>query len=130
MRLVRLALALLLAGCSSVTAPPSPIDLAGVEGFKATAEYAQWWADISACSGIVADADGPTYYVVDELIVVNGEGFSGYWIRSGNKIVVVEPWAHDEKLVKHEMMHAHLQDAGHGHPVEFFKGACGDLTLP
>ena len=91
-------------------------------------QYIGWWDELEACSGLSGDIHSVAFYVIpnDSIIKVGSESYWGYWITSGNKIVLAEKWDTSEKLVKHEEMHALLQSPLH--PQEYFNGPCGDLT--
>ena len=121
-------LALLLAGCHDPLAPWQEIDLSKAVKIEPSTQYIGWWNEIEACSGLSGDVHAVAFYVVpnDSIIKVGSETYWGYWIKSGNKIVLAEKWAASEKLVKHEEMHALLQSPLH--PPTYFNGPCGDLT--
>jgi len=121
-------LALLLAGCHNPLAPWQEIDLSKAVKIDPSAQYISWWDELEACSGLSGDVHAVAFYVVpnDTIIQVGNESYWGYWIKSGNKIVLAEKWAASEKLVKHEEMHALLQSPLH--PQAYFNGPCGDLT--
>ena len=123
--------ALVLAACSSSTAPSNvapAIDLSSAIPSPANPQQVKWWTDLETCSGITRDWKEPTYYVLigKSEIVVNGKSYWGYWTKDGNKIILAEAHASSTKLIEHEMMHALLQDGSH--PAQYFNGVCGDLS--
>lgn len=113
------ALAVLTIACSDALAP-----------FTLTAQYRVWWEELEACSGLSGDFDAVRFYVLPDRssFTVDGKTYWGYWSPQGNTITLAERWAMTEKLVKHEEMHALLQDTSH--PAAYFNGACGDLSYP
>lgn len=82
---------------------------------------------MESCSGKRARFDQVKWYeVAGEPIVIKGEPASAAWFASGNRIALYE----DETsgaLVRHEMLHAILQDGGH--PDEYFTERCGDIVV-
>ena len=99
-----------------------------LEPFTLTAQYRVWWAELEECSGLRGDFDAVSFYIRPrtEEFTVDGANYWGYWTPGSNSITLAERWAMTEKLVKHEEMHALLQDVAH--PVAYFDGACGNLT--
>jgi hypothetical protein len=129
---VRTALlsALLLLACRETLAPWDEVDLSYAVKVEATADYVRWWNELEACSGLSRDIRSVQFYVIpnSDSVSVGSESYWGYWIRDGNKIVLAGNWATNEKLVKHEEMHALLQDGSQ--PTTYFNGLCGDLSYP
>ncbi|MEO8909835.1 MAG: hypothetical protein ABI408_06355 [Gemmatimonadaceae bacterium] len=110
-----------------ITAPS--VDLALAVRVEPSAQYAQWWSDLEACSGMWGTLSAVSFYEVGGYdFPVKGHDFWGYWFEDGNKIVLATAHAQDKTLVEHEMMHALLQTGLH--PALYFNGACGDLTYP
>jgi hypothetical protein len=126
-----LLLCVLSVACSPATSPePISIDLSSAVPSLASPIQVEWWTALEICSGITRSWREPTYYVLmgKSDVVVNGHSYWAYWVREGNKIILSEAWASNTKLVKHEMMHALLQDGTH--PTKYFNGVCGDLSYP
>ena len=118
----------LLAGCRQPLEPWEEIDLSKAVKIEPSAQYIAWWNELEVCSGLSGDVHKVAFYVdpSDSTIQVGSESYWGYWIENGNRIVLAGPWAENEKLVKHEEMHALLQSPLH--PPAYFNGLCGDLT--
>jgi hypothetical protein len=123
-------LALLFVGCHDSLAPWQEIDLSKAVKIEPSTQYIGWWNELEACSGLSGDVHSVAFYVEPNAstIQVGSENYWGYWIKSGNRIVLAGTWATNEKLVKHEEMHALLQSPLH--PPAYFNGPCGDLTYP
>ena len=120
----------LLLGCDHPLAPWEEIDLSKAVKVGASAQYITWWNELETCSGLSGDIRAVSFYVLpnDSTVQVGNESYWGYWIESGDRIVLAGPWVSNEKLVKHEEMHALLQSPLH--PPAYFNGPCGDLTYP
>ena len=120
----------ILLGCDHPAAPREGIDLSHAVRVAPSAQYITWWNELEACSGLSGDIHAVSFYVLpnDTTVKVGNESYWGYWIEAGDRIVLAGPWANDEKLVKHEEMHALLQSPLH--PPAYFEGACGDLAYP
>jgi len=125
-----LLLAVLVVGCSHPLEPWDEIDLSGAVKVEPSLQYVGWWNELEACSGLSGDINRVAFYVIrdDSTIQVGAETYWGYWLKKGNRIVLAGPWAGNEKLVKHEEMHALLQSAVHSQA--YFNGPCGDLIYP
>jgi hypothetical protein len=121
------ALCALLAGsvaCAEITALP-----AGSESFEPPPEYELWWSMTESCSekqGALADVQ---WYIVPNTTVLPGtEGeFSGEWFPQRNRVVLTSADQHDGELVRHEMLHALLQEAGH--PRSQFLERCAGIVV-
>ena len=123
-------LAAILVACDHPVEPWEEIDLSHAVRVVPSAQYITWWNELEACSGRSGDIHAASFYVLpdDSVVRVGNESYWGYWIEAGDRIVLAGPWASNEKLVKHEEMHALLQSALH--PPAYFNGPCGDLTYP
>ena len=123
-------LAALLAGCGHPLEPSEEIDLSKAVKIAPSAQYIAWWNELEACSGLSGNIHAVSFYVLpnDTTVRVGNESYWGYWIEAGDRIVFAGPWAANEKLVKHEEMHALLQSPLH--PAAYFQGPCGDLAYP
>ena len=129
MRRFLLLIVLLVVACDPDGIVGPRVNLSLAVRIEPTTQYAQWWSDIEACSGMWGSLSGVRFYVLPGYdFPVNGKDFWGYWIETGNKIVVAAAHAGDKKLVEHEMMHALLQTGLH--PALYFNGVCGDLVYP
>ena len=123
-------LAALLVGCGHPLQPSEAIDLSKAVQIAPSAQYITWWNELEACSGLSGDIHAVSFYVLpnDTTVKVGNESYWGYWIEAGDRIVLAGPWTNNEKLVKHEEMHALLQSPLH--PPAYFQGPCGDLAYP
>lgn len=123
-------IAAILVACDHPVEPWEEIDLSHAVRVVPSAQYITWWNELEACSGRSGDIHAASFYVLpsDSVVQVGNESYWGYWIEAGDRIVLAGPWASNEKLVKHEEMHALLQSPLH--PPAYFDGPCGDLTYP
>jgi hypothetical protein len=126
---IRLALVILaLTGaCVVLTEPAFPVDAVRI---SAPARFAAWWKVTEACSGLSGDFASVGWYVVPTTrVTVAGYEFDGYtWEEGGSRIVLAQPMLTEGSLVRHEMLHALLQQRG-GHPGAFFRDRCGDIVV-
>jgi hypothetical protein len=120
-------LLLALAACESPTGLPP-----GAERFTPPAVYRQWWALTEACSGRQGSFEAVQWYVlpnVSTLLFDDGTAVNAAWERKGNRILLTAGtdglYAGD--LVRHEMLHALLQDGGH--PRDAYIGRCGGIVV-
>ena len=113
-------------GCEVATAPPP--DAKPMDPLPA---YAQWWAEVQSCSGLVGDEQRVAWF---EVPADPADG--GFWCEDGPDHTCAGEWAEphsiylagpsnhyplgyvaDEWTVKHEMLHDLV---GHpGHPQVF-----------
>ena len=116
-------LAVFAAGCADFGPPP------GVMGYEPPDIYASWWQLTERCSGKEGDFGGVHWYVVPGASTFNleGQAVAGAWYQAGNRIVIAADYTQDGSLVRHEMLHALLQQGGH--PRSEFLGSCGDIVL-
>ena len=114
---------LCLVSCGLATAPLPP----NSEALAPPAVYARRWAMTEACSGLSGDlAAVRWYHVPSYAIKVNGEEAAGYWSSSGNRIVLTDGIVDYGAGVRHEMLHALLQNGDH--PRAQFLGSCASLV--
>ena len=115
----------LLAGsvaCTEITALP-----AGSRSLDPPPEYELWWSMTESCSGIQGALANIEWYMVPNTDVLPGTNdLSGEWFPQRNRIVLAASSQHAGGLVRHEMLHALLQDAGHVR--EEFLGRCGGVV--
>ena len=102
-----------LLGCStdSLSALPD-----GAEQFTPPAEYQAWWVSTEGCSAISGNFSRIKWYVVpgvSTFATEEGEKV-GIRIKSGDdvSIVVAGNYVEHEMVVRHEMLHALLNQAG------------------
>jgi hypothetical protein len=129
MRSVRwsaLPLLALLAACES---PAAPALADGAQPFDPPPVYQLWWSMVRECSGRSAPLSSVSWYVVPgaNTVEVEGERYAGYWSSSGNAIVLAEAAMLDGPLVRHEMLHSLVQDAGHAR--RHFLERCGGVVV-
>jgi hypothetical protein len=80
-----------------------------------------------ACAGRERDfADVRWYRVPGSAVMLNGEPVSSYWSREGRFIVVPDSLADAGSLVRHEMLHDILDNAGH--PRDGFLDSCAGIV--
>jgi hypothetical protein len=119
-----LAVLALLAACE-VLAPAGPLP-PDAQLMSAPPEYLEWWHKTEACSGRQGDPSAIEWYVVpDKAVFETSDGEKvGLWSRSsdGTRIVLAGLYAHNELVVRHEMLHALLNHEGH--PSEYFVTRC------
>lgn len=97
----------------------------GVIPFEAPAVYAQWWADVEACSGRTGDMERVNWFVVpnSKWFTIRGVAYDGYWFEYHHEIVLPSANVKDSLVVRHEMLHDLLNDGEH--PREYFVERCG-----
>lgn len=85
--------------------------------------YRTWWARTEDCSGLQRDFADIHFYVVPgtEFDCPSGKCV-GRW-EPGNHIYIAESHSQDEMVVRHEMLHALIGEAGHPDPP--FGRGCG-----
>lgn len=108
-----------------VLGPAAPLP-DGAIAFLPPAEYRTWWARTEDCSGVTGDFDQVRWYLVPDVSVfatVAGPEV-GRWSRGGNgtEIVLAGAYRDDEMVVRHEMLHALLDQSGH--PPAYFVNRC------
>jgi hypothetical protein len=103
-----------------------------VTPFDAPWQYRQWWAEDEKCSGLKGDFDHWNFAAVNaSAFRVNHSDmlFIGYTWSDTHTIYLVAPFKMNPLLVKHEMIHA-LMDENNmpaGHPDSLFNRKCGRL---
>jgi hypothetical protein len=131
LRLFAIACCGILCACDGPTAPPFPSDT--YQQFQALPQYAYWWSLVEQCSGLTGDFSAAHWYetlmfpgVVDvgPPIADGVERYEGEWWRSGNRIVLSNPY--DGQVARHEMLHALLVDGRH--PLDQFAGKCDGVV--
>lgn len=100
-RVPLLALVLALAACSSPTElPPNALP------FEPPALYAQWWVEVSACTG----TDRPFEEIEWSGVPGGPWQVHGYWAIGQyvppRSIYLADHLLADQRVVKHEMIHA------------------------
>ena len=119
------------AACADATAPKLP----AAEPFDPPGAYSVWWREVEDCSARRGRLDGVRFYRVlgvpgrdslDYLDPESGRYLNGEWVRSSNAIYLAAGQVTNPGVVRHEMLHALLQDARH--PPKYFADLCGQLV--
>lgn len=117
------ALLIPLLGCT--TEPTSTLP-DGAQAFVPPAEYQAWWASTEGCASIQGNLGRVKWYVVPGVSTFpTAEGEKvGIRIKTGSdiRIVIAGNYVEHEMVVRHEMLHALLNRAGH--PTEYFEDRC------
>lgn len=92
-----------------------------------------WWNALEECSGRTGDLAAVKWRTVPGYaVIIDGQGFDGYWLKDQNAVVFGEEQfvAANRRghVIRHELLHALLQNAGH--PTEFFGRKCRRLIVP
>jgi hypothetical protein len=113
-------------GGDGIVDPPLPSD---AQQFSPPAVYSTWWSMTQACSRLTGSLQAVTWYKTDQVVhdVSSGDVVLGYWLASGNRVVLTTASVTDGGTVRHEMLHALLQ--AKGHPRSQFLGKCAG-TVP
>lgn len=90
----------LLAACSSLG---FEAEVTNKTPFTPPAEYADWWAETEACSGLDGDMDRVAWYTATS-ITGDGKIASGRW-SPPHDVVLVLGYEDDGMIVRHEMLH-------------------------
>jgi len=117
-----LSAALVLSACGM---EPSPLP-AGAIPMVAHPEYATWWQSTEACSGLTGNFARVEWYQVPNVSTFQSRAGTvvGLWENSAgrNRITIAGDYLDNELVVRHEMLHALLDRAGH--PQEYFVTRC------
>lgn len=129
MRSVRWSAVLLLPLLVACDVPVAPVLADGAQRFDPPPVYELWWDMVTACSGQRALLSRVRWYVVPgaHTVEVNGERYAGYWTSAGNAIVLAGAAVLDGSLVRHEMLHSVIKEAGH--PRAHFLERCGGVVV-
>ena len=95
--------------------------------FTPPPQWRVWWEVLESCSGRRARFDDVAWYKAP-FGEIKYEGRVAYamWYAAGNRIALSRDFETDE-LVRHEMLHAVLQDGSHSDL--YFQARCGDVVL-
>jgi hypothetical protein len=115
--------ALFIGGCSYEPTSTLPD---GAVSFTAPTEYLTWWDRTSSCSGLAGSMRRIEWYVVPNAATFStdqGEKV-GIRVRTGDRIQIVLAGQYQmhEMVVRHEMLHALLNESGH--PDLYFTERC------
>lgn len=122
------AIALVLAGCTDLFGPGLPDGAVPLEVLPA--EYQEWWSIVEQC----ADLEGTFervewWHVPTERTLKRGDNAVGQYLPGTRQIVLAGLVTLDGYVVRHEMLHAILDEIGlTGHPPEYFEARCGGVV--
>jgi len=115
----------ILLGACGAGEPAAPLPENAV-AFVAPPMFADWWERTESCSGRRGDPAEIDWFVVpgaDEFTTDRGPKVADWSQgRAGNRITVAGSFVNDELVVRHEMLHVLLDDAGH--PEDYFIDKC------
>ncbi len=96
--------------------------------FTAPARYLTMWRTVEACSGARGDLSTVDFYTLPAGYQVNGRIVDGYWESRGwrQRIFLVGGATASSETVRHEMLHALVQDARHSR--RDFIERCGGIV--
>ncbi len=89
-------------------------------------QYQVWWDMVQECSGFTGSIADVSWYQLPGAISLPGSLVTGTWYQRGNRILLAGQHVLDGELVRHEMLHALTQAAGH--PQEQFQDKCGGIV--
>ena len=100
----------------------------GSQPFSPPVVYARWWAMTEACSGRSGSIESVSWFQVPGTLSdpEGGEDVAGYWSLASNRIVLTEENKLNGGTVRHEMLHALLQQPNH--PRTAFLGDCAGVV--
>jgi hypothetical protein len=89
------------------------------------AVYSRWWSLVEQCAAVSAKSGDVSWIVVPANTKLRAglDEVDAYWDQSRKAIVVKQNALYAGELIRHEMLHAQLQHAGH--PREQFLRRCG-----
>jgi hypothetical protein len=95
--------------------------------FTPPAQWRVWWEVLESCTGRRGRFDDITWFKAPfGEIRYEGRVADAIWYAAGNRIALSRDFDTDE-LVRHELLHAVLQDGSH--PELYFERLCGDVVL-
>jgi len=111
----------LIVACTRIVEPALPAD---AEVFSPPPVYSTWWQMTQACSALTGSLASVTWYQTSQVVhdTQSGDVIAGYYVRGSNRIVLTTSVMMDGGIVRHEMLHALVQKAGH--PRAQFLGNC------
>lgn len=111
----------LIVGCTRIVEPALPSD---AEIFSPPLVYSTWWRMTEACSAVTGSLASVSWYQTSQVVhdTHSGDVIAGYYERGSNRIVLTASVMMNGGIVRHEMLHALLQKAGH--PRAQFLGNC------
>lgn len=137
MKYIALVLALAFSACTDMTGPKDYMIPGAVELTTLPADYAAIWAQVDSCTGITRPMT-TTFYTVPDLPDtlgfrdLDGVRVTGLYDINTDRIFVSLKLVDKARVVRHEMVHAHLPAKYAGqHPDAYFgpSSKCGVLGL-
>ena len=120
-----MVVALIGTGCTAL-APSESLMPAGAVPVPLTAQYRSWFESTQECSGLRGDLAAVQFYVVpgvETFATPDGQKVGEWIAEQGNhRIIIAGNYQGHEMVVRHELLHALLKQAGH--PDEFFVTRC------
>lgn len=113
----------MLAACTDTT---DPFPAAELRPLAPRIQYATWWRMVESCSGRQGDFQAVRWYTTLGDLIVGGRKYDGFWWQDGDRIALQYSQLDFGGSVRHEMLHALLQDGSH--PREYFVRRCGALV--
>lgn len=115
-----------LAGACGTLEPGEPALPPLAVRIEPPAVYSEWFARTATCSGLTGSPQTIEWYVVPGASTFRAEGADrvGMWQRSDGRsqIVIAGAYEHHEMVVRHEMLHHLIGEAGH--PTDLFEERC------
>lgn len=112
-------------GSCRMTEPSSGLPYAAIP-LAAPAVYRDWFRRTEACAGLSGSFEAIQWFVVPGVDTFpTSQGLKvGMWSRSGGRetIVIAGNWMGHEMVIRHEMLHSLLGEAGH--PDRYFGERC------
>lgn len=108
-----------------------PLPEIGATEFEPLPQYALWWDMAQSCSGLRRDM-AEIRWLTDpsssrRTIDGGTDTVVGEWYAGSSSIVLTREYLSDPGVVRHEMLHALLHDAGHPAPV--FRDGCSGYVV-
>ncbi len=116
-----------LAGCSVIThlvVPSTQPPVSGASRFEPPEKYTTFWKTLEGCARIKGNYKAIAWFKADS-VTVDGTDYNAYWFGKWNRVVIRSDRLDNDATIKHEMMHALIQNGGH--PATYFSGRCGNL---
>lgn len=123
MRFVCLALLPLVAllACEPPLFPPDATQ------YTPPLRYRTLWRTVESCGGSSGDFEAVSWWATQRSPAGAGQpDAAGAWWPDRNAIYIKTPFLNSDQVIRHEMLHAVLQDGAHG---AVFLGACGGLVV-
>lgn len=113
---------------TTCTLPTTPTVPPGAVAFTPPPVYQTWWSMVESCAGRTAPLSSVRWYVMPGVQSFTRKHMTvaGVWFRADNSIVLGELVRYNGQLVRHEMLHALLQQGLH--PRKEFLEHCGGVV--